>query len=237
MSLLNAPSWMRLRCLKFALKGDALDEYNENFNQRVKDGEFRNASNALTALGLSLETYEYNAFIKNQWNTVTLADTRDSGDSTLMAFGKLVRRSQKLQPNLGPEYKADALLCDLYRRALQREPFWAYVDDSAHKISSKKLQGKIELAIEKERILKRGSRSRNVSEVLAASIDTRRWGQPDSKRLSWKGKNARQKPEVKRTGTNPCCAPGCGSGDRFYNGCTNPDKVAYRANRLTEIAK
>ncbi len=90
MFLLNAPSWLILRCLKFALKGDALDEYNANLNQRVKDGEFRNASNALTALRLSLETSEYKPFIKNKWNTMTLADTRGSGGSTLMAFGKLV---------------------------------------------------------------------------------------------------------------------------------------------------
>ncbi len=96
MSLLNAPSWLRLRCLKFALKSDAFDEHNANFNQRVKDGEFLNAPNAFTVLGLSLETSEYKAFIKNQWNTMKLADTRDSGDSTLVAFGKLVLRAQKI---------------------------------------------------------------------------------------------------------------------------------------------
>ncbi len=78
-----------------------------------------------------------------------------------------------MERKLCPEYKADALLRDFYRRALQCESFWAEVDDSAHKISSKKLQRKIELAIGKESNLKRGSRSRNVSEVLAAAIDTR----------------------------------------------------------------
>ncbi len=119
------------------MKGDALDEYIANFNQRVKDGELRNVPYTLTALGLGLEASEYKAFIKNQWNTMTLADTRHSGDSTLMAFGKLVRRAQKLQRKLGPEYKAEELLCDFYRRALQRESFWAYVDDSVHKTSSK----------------------------------------------------------------------------------------------------
>ncbi len=109
------------------------------------------------------------------------------------------------------------------------------MDDFAHKIYSKKLQGKIDLAIEKERISKRGSRSRSMSEVLAAAIYTRRWGEPDSKRLSSKGKSTGKNPKYK-DGTIRLCT-GCGSGDHFYNDCTNPDKVAYRANRLTEISK
>ncbi len=81
--------------------------------------------------------------------------------------------------------------------------------------------------------MKRGSRSRNVSEVLAAAIDTQRWGHPDSKRLSSKDKNDRQNLK-KKDGTTKLCTV-CGSGDRFYNYCTNPRKVAYRANRLTKM--
>ncbi len=152
MSLLNAPNWLRMPCLKLSLKVDALEEYHANFSQKVKHCEFRNSPNALTALGLSLKTSEYKAFTKKQWNTMTLADTRDSGDSTVMEFGKRLRPAQKLQRKLGPEYKADASHCDFYCLELQRESFWAYAEDSAHTIPSEKLQGKIELAIEKERM-------------------------------------------------------------------------------------
>ena len=223
----------RLKCLSFVFRGDAADEYRSGFRTRVKQGEFRNASRVIKALAKNLETSEYLTYIRDQWNTLTLADVREEGETLQTSFSRLVRKARRLQQRLGQEYSSDFLLCDFYRRAVQNEPFWAHVDDSSPKLTSRKLQGKIENAIEKEVRLRRRRRVRTVPESFA--VDTRRFAQPNVRTNPKVRVGARKNP-LMRDGTVMTCT-GCGSDSHFYKDCTNPDKVAYRTKRLTDIAQ
>eukprot|EP00171_Calliarthron_tuberculosum_P002178 IDg2178t1 len=88
-----------------------------------------------------------------------------SGDSLQLAFTKLKRKARKLQKTLGASYAEDGALCDFYRRSLQNESFWAYVDDSDPQLTSEIMHGKIELAIEKYSRINKSQRNMRPSEL------------------------------------------------------------------------
>lgn len=229
MDMCEASTKVRMMFLPFAFRDDALDEYNANFRDEVRQGKYRNASAVIREISQRLETPEFKMFNMNQWVTLRMSDVRKTGDSTQMTFARLKRRVRRLQKTLGAVYKSDISLCDFYRRSLQNEQFWAYVDDSDPQLSSEVLQTKIELAIEKHSRLVKGSRGSKPIEIMASSVEDRRWGKPDKKRFN------KTNPSDKNGNVMTCT--GCGSKYHFYKECTNPNKQEYRTKRLEEIGR
>eukprot|EP00171_Calliarthron_tuberculosum_P018174 IDg18174t1 len=158
-----------------------------------------------------------------------MQDVRRSGDSLQLAFARLKRRARRLQKTLGEYYDSDGALCDFYRRSLQTESFWAYMDDSDPQLTSEALHGKIELAMEKYSRINKSARNLKSYETLASSVEERRWGKPNQKRSN------KLNPTYK-DGTVMTCT-GCGSKYHFYRECEDPNKKGKRATRLDEIAR
>ncbi len=137
---------------------------------------------------------------------------------------RLKKQAERLQKILGKAYSSEAMLCDLFRRALQDKRFWAYVSDLDPDQSAAELCGKIRNGILKQSRL---DRPRRTPETMANAVEDRRWGKPDRKRL--------QKNPTKNGITMTCT--GCGSDEHLCRECSNPNKAKYREKKLKEIAK
>ena len=226
MDICDATNSIRMKVLPFALKDDALDEFNQNLRDDVRNGSYRSAKGVILAISHSLETAEFKMENKNQWSSMTLDSVRAAGEPLERSFARLKKRARKLQSRLGGAYLSEAIFCDFFRRALQDEAFWMYVDDSDPNITSEVLFSKVNLAIQRYR--RETSRSPRHTETMATNMTNRRFGVPDRKRAG-SFKNPKY-----RDGTVMECT-GCGSRDHLYRECRNPNKVEFRKNKLEQI--
>ena len=226
MDICDATNRIRMKVLPFALKDDALDEYNQNIREDVRAGKFKSAKGIVLAISRNLETAEFKMSNKNLWTSMTLQDVRSNGESLERSFARLKKRARKLQSRLGGDYRSDSIFCDFFRRALQDEPFWTYVDDSDPNITSEILFSKVNLAI--QRFQREDNRSVRRTETMTTDMTNRRFGTPDRKRI------VRHRNPKYRNGTVMECT-GCGSKDHLYKECRNPNKAEYREKKLEQI--
>ena len=226
MDICDATNNIRMKVLPFALKDDALDEFNQNLRDDVRNGSYRSAKGVILAISHSLETAEFKMENKNLWSSMTLDSVRAAGEPLERSFVRLKKRARKLQSRLGGAYLSEAIFCDFFRRALQDEAFWMYVDDSDPNITSEVLFSKVNLAIQRYR--RETSKNPRRTETMATNITNRRFGVPDRKRAG-----SFRNPKY-RDGTVMECT-GCGSRDHLYRECRNPNKVEFRKNKLEHI--
>ena len=212
--------------LPFALKGDALDEYNQSFHGGAQDGAFKNVSSVIKMISRRLENAEFKMENKNSWSSMTLESVRIQGEPLEHSFSRLKKEVRKLQSRLGGDHNSDTMFCDFFRHALQDEPFWTYVDDSDPKITSEVMFSKVNLAIQRyQREIRRSLRRKK---TIMADVPNKRFGVPENKRIV-----SHKNPKY-RDGTIMQCT-GCGPKDHLYRECKNPNKASYREKRIVEI--
>ncbi len=141
-----------------------------------------------------------------------------TGESLQKTFERLKRLAIRLQKTLGPEYQCDAMQCDFFRRALQDESFWGWVNDYELDITAGKMCGKIMIAIVKHERLHKSKRDTNsmICTVSMANADTAE--------------------ESFTKGAVMTCT-GYGSDSHFYRKCNILNKEELRQKKLKEICE
>lgn len=94
-------------------------------------------------LGEALATVEMLTAFKAEWNTLTIQDAHEDGDSLSRAFTRVIRRGKRLQATLRNDYSSDPQLTDFYQGSVQIEKFWSRVDDTEPSLKARALQGRI----------------------------------------------------------------------------------------------
>ncbi len=122
--------------LTVGLTDDALDEYYSHVKDMEEYGYINNASKRA-------ETPEFCMIIENKWANTKLHDVEKNGETLQKTFERLKLYAIRLQKTLGLEDQSNAILCDIFRRALQDELFWGWVDDYEPNVTADKMCGKI----------------------------------------------------------------------------------------------
>ena len=98
-----------MKVLTFALKEDALYEYNQNLQDEVYDGVFRNVEGLILAISRRLETSELK-MEKNLWSFMTLSSVHVEREFLQKSLSCLKKSARKLQSRLGGDFKSDNII-------------------------------------------------------------------------------------------------------------------------------